>query len=108
MPMPFCAVAAPWRCTVRNNLIVKGFHAAVFVAATLSFGACDWFTDFKQQPSVHTWGEFSADSGELKGFRGQPVGSVGTNGTLISIYQVSSQPMPGTVDSMSFLANPVA
>jgi mono/diheme cytochrome c family protein len=74
----------------------------------LALSGCDWFTDFKQQPSIHPWGEFSADSGELKGFRGQPAGSVGTNGTLVSVYQVSGQPMPGTVDSMSSLANTVA
>ena len=74
----------------------------------LALTGCDWFTDFKQQPSIHPWGEFSADSGELKGFRGQPSGSVGTNGTLVSIYQVSTQPMPATIDSMSSLVNPVA
>lgn len=74
----------------------------------LALTGCDWFTDFKQQPSVHPWGEFSADSGELKGFRAQPAGSVGTNGTLVSIYQVSGQPMPATVDSMSSLPNTVA
>ena len=73
----------------------------------LSMAGCDWFTDFKQQPSIHPWGEFSADSGELKAFRGQPAGSVGTNGELVSVYQVSSQPMPATVDSMSSLQNPV-
>ena len=91
---------------MRNNTtMVRLAFAGVAVVA---MSGCDWFTDFKQQPSVHTWGEFSADSGELKGFRGQPAGSVGTNGTQMSIYQVSGQPMPGTVDSMSFLANPVA
>jgi mono/diheme cytochrome c family protein len=90
---------------VLNNIVTL-LRASALVAGALTLGACDWFTDFKQQPSVHTWGEFSADSGELKGFRGQPAGSVGTNGTLISIYQVSNSPMPGTIDSMSFLPNP--
>ncbi len=82
----------------------------VVAAAALVVGltGCDWFTDFKQQPSVHTWGEFSRDSGELKGFRGQPAGSVSINGTQMSIYQVSSSQFPATVDSMSSLANPVA
>lgn len=90
---------------MRNNAVVRVLALAT---CTLWFGACDWFTDFKQQPSVHTWGEFSADSAELKGFRGQPAGSVGTNGTLISIYQVSNSPLPLTIDSMSALPNPVA
>ncbi len=93
---------------MRSNMMANILRATVIVAGTLTFGACDWFTDFKQQPSVHPWGEFSADSGELKGFRGQPAGSVGTNGTLVSVYQVSGQPMPATVDSMSSLANPVS
>mgnify|MGYP001547219977 CR=1 FL=1 len=93
---------------MRSNILANILRATVVVAGTLTFAGCDWFTDFKQQPSVHPWGEFSADSGELKGFRGQPAGSVGTNGTLVSIYQVSSQPMPATIDSMSSLANPVA
>jgi mono/diheme cytochrome c family protein len=92
---------------VRNNLIANILRATVIVVGTLTFGACDWFTDFKQQPSIHPWGEFTPDSGELKGFRGQPAGSVGTNGTLVSVYQVSGQPMPATVDSMSSLPNPV-
>ena len=92
---------------MRNN-VMNALRAAVLVTGTLTLGACDWFTDFKQQPSVHTWGEFSADSAELKGFRGQPAGSVGTNGTLVSIYQVSGSQMPGTIDSMSTLPNPVA
>src|ERR1035437_3643951 len=89
MPKPSCAAAERWRCAVRNNSPTNLVHAALLVAGTLGLGACDWFTDFKQQPSVHTWGVFSADSAELKGFRGQPAGSVGTNGTLVSIYQVS-------------------
>jgi mono/diheme cytochrome c family protein len=90
MLKPFCAAAARWRCAVRSNVMVNILRATVIVAGTLTFGACD-----------------SADSGELKGFRGQPAGSVGTNGTLVSVYQVSGQPMPSTIDSMSSLANPV-
>ena len=106
MPKPFCAAAAPWRFAVQAKMSVLRVTAGSLLLLTL--GACDWFTDFKQQPSVHPWGEFSADSAELKGFRGQPAGSVGTNGTLVSIYQVSNAPMPGTIDSMSALPNPVA
>lgn len=93
---------------MRNNGLANLLRAAVCAAAALELGACDWFTDFKQQPSVHPWGVFSPDSAELKGFRGQPAGSVGTNGTLVSIYQVSSAPLPATIDSMSALPNPVA
>jgi mono/diheme cytochrome c family protein len=90
---------------VTNNTILR---VAMVATIPFAFGACDWFTDFKKQPSVHPWGEFSADSGEIKGFRGQPAGSVGTNGTAISIYSVSNSPLPGTIDSLSSLPNPVA
>jgi mono/diheme cytochrome c family protein len=93
---------------VRDRPAVTLLRAAAILAGTLGLGACDWFTDFKQQPAVHPWGVFSADSAELRGFRGQPAGSVGTNGTLVSIYQVSGAPMPATIDSMSALPNPVA
>ncbi len=74
----------------------------------LGIGACDWFTDFKQGPAVHTWGEFNKDSAELKGFRGQPQGSVNINGSAMSMYQVSYSQFPATIDSMSPLPNPVA
>jgi mono/diheme cytochrome c family protein len=93
---------------VRDSSFATFVRVAALVTGALALGACDWFTDFKQQPSVHTWGVYRADSAELKGFRGQPAGSVGTNGTLISIYQVSNAPFPATIDSMSALPNPVA
>ena len=81
---------------------------AAMAALPLAFGACAWFTDFKQEPSVGTWQEFSTDSGELKGFRGQPAGSVSTRGSLVPGYAVSYAQLPATIDSFSTLANPVA
>lgn len=80
---------------------------AAVAALPLALGACSWFTDFKQQPSVGTWQEFN-DSTAIKGFRGQPSGSVSTNGTMMPVWQVSYNPLPATIDSMSSLANPVA
>jgi mono/diheme cytochrome c family protein len=77
-------------------------------ALPLILGACSWFTDFKQQPSVGTWQEFSSDSGELKGFRGQPQNSVSTGGTLAAGYAISYSPMIATIDSFSTIQNPVA
>ena len=77
-------------------------------ALPLVFGACAWFTDFKQQPSVGTWQEFSSDSGELKGFRGQPQNSVNTGGTLAAGYAISYSPMIATIDSFSTIQNPTA
>ncbi len=71
-------------------------------------GACSWFTDFKQQPSVGPWQNFSSDSAAGKGFRGQPAGSVPTTGTATAAFGISHAPMPATLDSMNVLKNPVA
>lgn len=87
-----------------NNAVARRLAT---VALPLLFGACSWFTDFKQQPSVGTWQELSADSGELKPFRGQPSGSVSTVGTAAAEWQVSYAPLPVTIDSFARIANPV-
>ncbi len=78
------------------------------VLAPLAMIGCEWFTDFKTQPSVKPWGQFSADSGELKGFRGQPTGSVSTHGSLAPGYAVSYANLNlATLDSFSTIVNPV-
>jgi mono/diheme cytochrome c family protein len=82
---------------------------AAVAALPLALAACSgWITDFKQQPSVATWQVFKADSAEKAGFRGGPVASVSTNGTMMPEWVVSYQQLPGTIDSMATLANPVA
>lgn len=82
---------------------------AHFVLALLPLvGACSWFTDFKQQPSVGPWQNFSSDSAAGKGFRGQPAGSVPTTGTAAAAFGISHAPMPATLDSMNVVRNPVA
>lgn len=85
-------------------------RAMVMLAMPLFLGACqDFITDFKQQPSVGTWQKFSADSlkGETQPFRANPQGSVPTTGITLASWQVSYAAMPGTLDSMSTLENPV-
>ena len=82
-------------------------HRSALAVLPFALGACAWFTDFKQEPSVGTWQEFSTDSGELKGFRGQPAGSVSTHGSLVPGYAISYAQLPATIDSFSTLANPV-
>ena len=74
----------------------------------LSTSGCEWFTDFKQQPSVGTWQNFSTDSAAGRGFRGQPANSVPTHGTAVAAYSISYAPLPGTIDSFSVVKNPVA
>ena len=85
----------------------RRIRQAALAVLPVAFGACSWFTDFKQEPSVGTWQEFSSDSGELKGFRGQPAGSVPTRGSLVPGYAISYAQLPATIDSFSTLANPV-
>lgn len=83
----------------------------VMLAMPLFLGGCDkWITDFKQQPSVGTWQKFSSDSlkGETQPFRGNPQGSVPTTGITLASWQVSYAAMPGTIDSLSAVENPVA
>jgi mono/diheme cytochrome c family protein len=94
-----------------TNRIVGGTRRpawrVILLLAPVSLAACNWFTDFKRQPSVKPWGEFTADSGELKGFRGQPTGSVSTVGSIVPSYAVSYAPLPATIDSFAAIHNPV-
>jgi mono/diheme cytochrome c family protein len=64
--------------------------------------ACEWFTDFKQQPKIDPW-ETAADSVPP---RGAPQYSVPITGAAVPGFAVSYQALPGTVDSMSALPNP--
>lgn len=69
--------------------------------------ACEWFTDFKQQPSVGTWQHFSSDSAANRGFRGNPAGSVPTTGAAVPAYAISYSNTLATLDSFSVIRNPV-
>lgn len=65
--------------------------------------ACEWFTDFKRQPSISTW---EPVSDTLTPSRGNPQMSVPTGGTAMAGFQVSYGAFPATIDSMSGLRNP--
>ena len=67
--------------------------------------ACEWFTDFKRQPSIWTW-EQVKDSTTPS--RGNPQMSVPIGGTAVAGYQVSYSALPATIDSMAGLRNPTA
>ena len=71
----------------------------------LAAGGCEWFTDFKRQPSLWTW-EAVKDS--LTPSRGNPQNSVPVTGVAVAGFAVSYAALPGTVDSMSALPNPTA
>ena len=74
-----------------------------FLIAPLLLTACEWFTDFKRQPSLWTW-EPVKDS--LTPSRGNPQFSVPTTGTAVAGFQVSYGAFPATIDSMANLRNP--
>ena len=75
----------------------------VVFALPLLLTACEWFTDFKRQPSISTW-EPVKDT--LTPSRGNPQMSVPTTGTAVAGFQVSYGAFPATIDSMSRLRNP--
>lgn len=65
--------------------------------------ACEWFTDFKRQPTISTW-EPVKDT--LTPSRANPQMSVPTGGTAVAGFQVSYGAFPATIDSMASLRNP--
>ena len=77
----------------------------IVLALPLLLTACEWFTDFKRQPSIWTW-ESVKDS--LTPSRGNPQLSVPTTGIAVAGFQVSYGAFPATIDSMAALRNPTA
>jgi mono/diheme cytochrome c family protein len=76
-------------------------RAAVLGLSVLPLGACEWFTDFKRQPSVVTWERLDS-----AGVRGNPQTSVPITGSAVPGFAVSYSNSMQTIDSMSTLANP--
>lgn len=83
------------------NVIARRLSLASLV---VTLGACSWFTDFKQQPKPDPW-ESASDSTPT---RGNPQFSVPVYGTLAPGYAVSRTALPGTIDSLAAIKNPVA
>jgi mono/diheme cytochrome c family protein len=77
----------------------------ISVPVVLAASGCEWFTDFKRQPSIWTW-EVVSPKDSLKPSRGAPQFSVPVSGTAVAGFQVSYTALPGTIDSMSAIANP--
>ena len=78
--------------------------AALALGAS-AISACSWFTDFKDQPSIHPW-QSAADT---IGARGNPQGSVPVGGSLAPGY-MASYTNGGKVldDTLAAIHNPVA
>ncbi len=82
-------------------------RVALVVALPFSFGACTWFTDFKNQPRLEPWESFSVNVNDtMAAPRFNPQMSVPMQGTAVAGLAISYAPLPATVDSMSGLANP--
>ena len=80
----------------------KALRALAVVALPLALGACDWFTDFKNQPKLEPWEPVSqSDNDTTHAPRGNPQYSVPVTGTFVAGYQVSYAPLPGTIDSIA-------
>ena len=78
-------------------------RAGVLVLSLAPLAACEWFTDFKRQPSVGTW-----EALDSAGVRGNPQMSVPITGSAVPGFAVSYGNTMATLDSMASLRNPTA
>jgi mono/diheme cytochrome c family protein len=67
----------------------------------VGMSGCEWFTDFKRQPTLATW-EPVKDT--LTPSRGNPQYSVPVNGMAVAGIQVSYGAFPATIDSIAAIA----
>jgi mono/diheme cytochrome c family protein len=86
-----------------NVRMMRMMRRTALLGVVFGLGGCAWFTDFKEQPKIDPW-ESTSDTIP---FRGNPQMSVSVFGSAVPGYAVSHLPLPGTVDSMSGLQNPV-
>ncbi|GJG88325.1 hypothetical protein tb265_35060 [Gemmatimonadetes bacterium T265] len=82
----------------RTRLVRATAGAALLPA----LGACDWFTDFKNQPKIEPWEPVSQlDSDTTHPPRPNPQNSVPVSGTFVAAYQISYNPIPNVIDSIA-------
>ena len=86
---------------MRTSLMQPAVRLAIVAGSLASLSACEWFTDFKRQPSVVTW-----EQPDSAGVRGSPQYSVPITGTAMPGFAVSYSNSMQTIDSMSALVNP--
>jgi mono/diheme cytochrome c family protein len=86
---------------MRTSLTRSALRLATISASLASLSGCEWFTDFKRQPSVVTWEQLDS-----AGVRGSPQYSVPITGTAMPGFAVSYSNSMQTIDSMSALVNP--
>lgn len=75
------------------------------LALLLPLGACDWFTDFKNEPKIEPWEPVSQlDADTTHAPRGNPQYSVPVTGTFVAGYQISYNAFPAVIDSIGRVA----
>ena len=85
-----------------NPSMSRLLRTAAVVALPLALGACDWFTDFKNQPKLEPWEPVSQnDNDTTHAPRGNPQYSVPVTGTFVAGYQISYAALPGVIDSIA-------
>ena len=80
----------------------KSLRLAAIALMPLAFGACSWFTDFKDQPAIQPWDSVA----DTIAPRGQPVNSVPVTGLTTPGYTFSYAALPSVIDSFSVIPNP--
>ena len=86
-----------------SGSLTRGLRRYGALGLVVALGACSWFTDFKEQPKFDPW-ESTSDTIP---YRGNPQNSVSVYGSAAPGYAVSRQRLPGTIDSMKAIPNPV-
>ena len=87
--------------SANSGLPLRAFRTLLVALPLAGLGACDWFTDFKNQPKLEPWEPPSQDVADTTHApRGQPQYSVPVTGTQLAGYQVSYGALPGVVDSV--------
>lgn len=88
---------------MRSNpgLPLRALRTLVAALPLLGLGACDWFTDFKNQPKLEPWEPVSQNVNDTTHApRGNPQYSVPVTGSFLAGYQVSYAALPGVIDSI--------
>lgn len=97
----------PETAPAMTPVVTRALRAAAAIALPVAFGACTWFTDFKNQPRIEPWEPLSQnDADTTTPPRGQPQYSVPVQGTVVAGYQISYQPLPQVIDSFTPIPNP--
>ena len=84
-------------------------RVVALLLAPVALGACEWFTDFKDQPRIEPWeAEYQ---GENVGFRGNPANSVAMRGGGVPEFAIGlgrfPTVFPAVIDSFAAMPNPV-